>query len=169
MDEPPSPKLPAAASPDVDSIDGIVTALYASVSFLDNDQPDWDRFRTLFHPQARMARVDPGQTARPASERDAEAIRVTGIEDYIERTTAAIAAGTVRGFVERELTRRTEVFADVAQVFSTYERSAEAGEVRRGINSFAIVKDGDRWWIVSLSWTDETDDGVLPTRYLPRA
>ena len=169
--EPPSssPQPPAPVDPfDVDSIDGIVTALYDSVSFAAGERPNWERFRSLFDPAALMVRVDPRQTSRPAAQRDGEPVRVSSIDDYMARTTAAIDAGSLTAFVERELTRRTEVFADVAQVFSTYERSAAAGEVRRGVNSMAMVKDGDRWRIVSLSWTDETDEGPLPSRYLPR-
>ncbi len=169
-DEPPShPPAHAPADPaDVDSIDAIVTALYDSISFAQGTRPNWDRFRSLFEPTAVMVRVDPRLTAIPARERSEPAVRVSSIEDYVGRTTAAIDSGALEAFTERELTRRTEVFADVAQVFSTYERSAGAGELRRGINSMQLVKDGARWWIVALSWTDETDDGLLPSRYLPR-
>ncbi len=157
---PASSKPPPAASVDVDSIDAIVSALYSAVSF-EEGLPDWDRFRSLFHAEAVMVRIDPDQAGGP--------LLSTDVEAYIARIRAAIDSGAVQGFVERELTRRTEVFGDVAQVFSTYVRSAEAGQVRRGINSMALVKDGLRWWMVSLSWTDETDACVLPTRYLPRS
>jgi hypothetical protein len=164
-DEP--PPRPQADPADVDSLDAIVTALYDSVSFEQGKQPNWERFCSLFDPSAVMARVDPSLTAIPAREREEPAVRVSNIDDYIGRTTAAIESGKLPAFCERELNRRTEVFADLAQVFSTYERSAEAGELRRGINSMQLVKDGSRWWIVSLSWSDESDDGPLPSRYLP--
>jgi hypothetical protein len=163
-----SDEPPPAIHGDVESLDAIVTALYDSVSFEQGSRPNWDRFRSLFEPTALMVRVDPGLTAIPSRERDEPGFRVSSIDDYMARTTAAIDSGTLSAFRERELTRRTEVFADLAQVFSTYERSAEAGEVRRGVNSMQLVKDGTRWWIVSLSWIDETDDGPLPSRYLPR-
>ncbi|EDM80331.1 hypothetical protein PPSIR1_11165 [Plesiocystis pacifica SIR-1] len=193
MADDPPPAVPPADPHDVDSIDGIVNALYDSVSFAEGERPTWERFRSLFQPSAVMVRVNPrvtrevaarsGSWGRPAtsetgadeggasphSDDQPEALRVSSIDDYIARTTAAIEGGALRGFTERELTRRTEVFADVAQVFSTYERSAEAEGVRRGVNSMAMVKDGERWWIVSLSWTDETDDGPLPSRYQPRS
>lgn len=177
MDDPPSDALADSAAPpiptnpaDVDSLDGIVNALYASVSFDKGRGPDWARFRGLFDPSAVMVRVRPGV----CSETSDRALRtqhreVSSIDDYVARTTAAVESGTLTAFTERELTRRTEVFADLAQVFSTYERSADAGELRRGINSMQLVKYGDRWWVVSLAWTDETDGGLLPSRYLPRA
>jgi hypothetical protein len=172
-DEPPpqpAATLPApSADPaDVDSLDGIVTALYDSVSFEHGTRPDWERFVSLFDPTAVMVRIDPRLTAIPMRERSEPALRVSSIEDFVARTTAAIDNGVLEAFTERELTRRTEVFADLAQVFSTYERSVGDGELHRGINSMQLVKDGARWWIVSLSWTDESDTGQLPSRYLPR-
>jgi len=163
----PNDRHSAADPNDVDSLDAIVTALYDAISFQQGASPNWERFRSLFEPTAVMVRVDPRMTAIPAREREEPAVRVSSIEGYIARTTAAIDSGALTAFSERELNRRTEVFADLAHVFSTYERSAEAGELRRGINSMQLVKDGARWWIVSLSWTDETDDGQLPSRYLP--
>jgi hypothetical protein len=154
---------PPADSADVGSLDAIVNALYASLSFEAGGQPDWPRFRSLFDPAALMVRVD----ARPAREHDEPAVRVSSIDDYVARTTAAIESGGLTEFSERELTRRTEVFGDLAAVFSTYERSV-AQDVRRGINSLQLAKDGERWWVISVSWTDEPEDGALPSRYLPR-
>jgi hypothetical protein len=164
-----SDEPPQADFTDVESLDAIVTAVYDSVSFEIGAGPDWDRFRSLFDPGAVLVRIDAALTALPARERSEPAISVNSIEQYVARTTAAIAKGALTAFTERELTRRTEVFADLAQVFSTYERSADAGEFHRGINSMQLVKDGDRWWIVALSWTDESDAIQLPNRYLPRA
>jgi hypothetical protein len=177
MDEPPSEAPPGSAAiptftnpADVDSLDGIVNALYASVSFDNGRGPDWARFRGLFDPSAVMVRVQPGVCSGDSADRPRAPHReVSSIQDYVARTTAAVASGALTAFTERELTRRTEVFADLAQVFSTYERCADAGESRRGINSMQLVKYGDRWWVVSLAWTDETDGGLLPSRYLPRA
>jgi hypothetical protein len=160
MDDPPA----AADSADVGSLDAIVNALYASLSFELGGQPDWARFRSLFKPAALMVRVDARLGTRP----DEPAVRISSIDDYVARTTAAIESGSLAEFSERELTRRTEVFGDLAAVFSTYERSV-AEDVRRGINSLQLVKDGERWWVISISWTDEIEHCALPSRYLPRA
>jgi len=158
--------IPPADPADVDSIDAIINALYAAVSFAAGERPDWSRFRALFHPDAALIRATPapGET-RPAADGHG-APTLSGIEAYVTRTTAAIDSGALTAFTERELSRRTEVFADVAQVFSAYERSADAGEVVRGINSMQLVKTGERWWLVALTWTDERDDEPLPSRYL---
>jgi hypothetical protein len=159
MDDPPA----AADSADVGSLDAIVNALYASVSFETGGQPDWPRFRSLFDPAALMVRVD----ARHGAQTDEPAVRISSLDDYVARTTVAIEGGGLTDFRERELTRRTEVFGDLAAVFSTYERSV-GEDVRRGINSIQLAKDGERWWVISVSWTDEIEHGSLPSRYLPR-
>jgi hypothetical protein len=162
---------PAVAdSADVGSLDAIVNALYASLSFETGGKPNWPRFRGLFDPAALMVRVDPQLTHQHAETRtssDAPAVRVSSVEDFIGRITAAIESGSLPNFNERELTRRTEVFGDLAAVFSTYERSV-AEDVRRGINSLQLVKDGERWWVISISWADEIEHCTLPSRYLPR-
>lgn len=166
MDDPPA----VADSADVGSLDAIVNALYASLSFGSGGHPDWSRFRTLFDPAALMVRVD-ARLARTHAETgtkpDEPAVRISSIDDYVARTTAAIESGGLAEFSERELTRRTEVFGDLAAVFSTYERSV-ADDVRRGINSMQLVKDGERWWVISISWADEIEHCTLPSRYLPR-
>lgn len=161
MDDPPV----VADSADVGSLDAIVNALYASLSFESGGQPDWTRFRSLFDPAALMVRVDARLTRQHADH--GVGVRVSSIDDYVARTTAAIESGSLTEFSERELTRRTEVFGDLAAVFSTYERSV-ADEVRRGINSLQLVKDGERWWVISISWADEIEHCTLPSRYLPR-
>jgi hypothetical protein len=167
MDDPPAA---VADSADVDSLDAIVNALYASLSFESGGHPDWTRFRSLFAPAALMVRVD-ARIARAHADggarSDEPAVRVSSIDDWVARTTAAIESGSLTEFSERELTRRTEVFGDVAAVFSTYERSV-AEDVRRGINSLQLVKDGERWWAISISWADEIEHCPLPSRYLPR-
>ena len=47
----------------------------------------------------------------------------------------------------------------MAQVFSTYECYHNLEEERpfmRGINSIQLLNDGERWWIVNVFWTHET-------------
>lgn len=168
MDEPPSAALVPADPADVDSIDGIVNALYASVSFQEGKHPDWDRFRSLFDPAALLVRIDARLAKLDPRERGESPVRISSLDEYVARTSAMVSSGVLTAFIERELTRRTDAFADLATVFSTYERSVAAGDYHRGINSLQLVKDGARWWLVSLTWTDELEHGTLPSRYLPR-
>ena len=34
----------------------------------------------------------------------------------------------------------------------------------RGVNSFQLLNDGKRWWIVSIFWDSERPDNPLPAK-----
>ena len=71
--------------------------------------------------------------------------------------------------IEQEVHRVVDQFGPVAQVFSTYEsrRGIEDKPFARGINSFQLFHDGERWWILSIFWSSERPDLPIPERYLP--
>jgi len=121
-------------------------------------QRDWNRLRSLFAPDGRMAAV----AARPAGGFGA---RTMTVDDYVARVTKPFSEA---GFFETELARTTETFGQVAHVFSTYEARREPGAkpFQRGINSIQLYHDGARWWITSLLWRGEDDKLALPARYL---
>jgi len=160
---PVSPAAPAsnyqARSADVESVDGIVAALYDVISGPAGKPRDWDRMRSLFAPQGRLMAVG----ARPDG---SYALRGMGVEDYIARNTKAFAS---MGFFEREAARTTETFGQIVHVFSTYESRHAAGDAKpfqRGINSIQLYNDGKRWWVVNVLWRAEDERLPLPERYL---
>ena len=152
-------KPPAARAADVGSIDTIVAALYDVISGPAGQKRDWNRMRSLFVPGAR-----PIPTA--IREAGAEA-RIRDVEAYIAGATATLERN---GFFEREIFRKTEAFGNIAHVFSTYESrrtAADPAPFARGINSIQLLKDGDRWWIVTVFWDAERPGTPLPPQYLP--
>ena len=149
---------PAANPADVATMDSIVAALYDVISGPPGAR-DWDRFRTLFVPGARL--IPTGR--RPTGEVGS---RVLTPEEYIQRSAPLIEKN---GFFEREISRRTERFGSIAHLFSTYEsRHAKVDEkpFARGINSIQLLNDGKRWWVVSVFWQAEDDKNPLPAEYL---
>ncbi len=147
--------LPAAEPKDVDSIDAIIAALYASISGDAGVKRDWDRLRSLFVPHARL--IPTGR--RPDG---SGAHRVMTPEGYIALNGAALENG---GFHEREIGRRTERYGNVAHVFSAYDskrRVDDAQPFMRGINSIQLWNDGKRWYVVSIFWQSETPDNPIP-------
>ena len=148
---------PARAS-DVASVDAVVAALYDVISGPAGAPRDWDRMRSLFAPDGRMAAVG----ARPDG---SYAMRSMTVDGYIERNTKNFATA---GFFETELARTTETFGQIVHVFSTYEaRHAPADKpFMRGINSIQLYHDGSRWWISSVLWRGEDAKLALPARYL---
>ena len=126
---------------------------------------DWQRFHTLFHPE--LGRLMP---VGPASKEPGAAIGVRALTpaQYVERATPLFAE---RGFYESEVARKVERFGHIAQVFSTYEsRKEEADEkpFARGINSIQLMKDQERWWVVSIFWCEENPTRPIPGEYLPK-
>lgn len=144
---------PEAQGTDVESPEAIVEALYESVSAPAGEKRNWSRFRSLFLPEARLIATH---------RRDGRAVRTTRtVEEFIE------ALGTdplEEAFSEVELGAEQQRFGDIAHVFSAYQqrRGPDAEAYDRGINSFQLWSDGDRWWIAALMWHE---DGPIPERY----
>ena len=152
----------AAVAPrpaDVATIDGIIEAVYASISGPAGAERDWPRFRTLFVPDARMMPTGRRQ--------DGTGVRRTwSIEEYIAAAGPQLTEG---GFFEREIARRTDRFGNVVQLFSTYESRRKLDDPQpfmRGINSFQLWNDGSRWWVISILWENESPAVPIPSQYL---
>lgn len=149
---------PEPDADDVASIEAIITALYDSISGPAGEERDWDRFRSFFHPEARLIPI--GRT--PAGQ--AYPVPV-GVEDYIERATPAFVDN---GFYEVETSRKVETYGYMTHLFSTYEARLEedAEPFDRGINSIQLFHDGTRWWIMSVFWNSEATVGEpVPEMY----
>lgn len=154
----PSSTSGAAAPADVASIESIVAAVYDVISGPAAKKRDWARFRSLFAEGARM--IPTG--ARPGGTVGA---RVLDVDGYIERSSPFFEK---EGFYEREVARRVERFGHIAHVFSTYEaRHDPSGPAFiRGINSFQLMNDGHRWWVVTIFWEAESDAVKIPAEFL---
>ncbi len=144
---------------DVKSMDSILAALYDVISGPAGQKRDWDRFRSLFLPGARLiptGRRATGQTG----------IHVLTPDDYVANTSPYLEK---EGFYEREIARHADQYGAIAQVFSTYESRHKPGEApfARGINSIQLLNDGQRWWVVTVLWANETPQTPLPPPYLP--
>lgn len=167
----PAPQTPMVNPADVASIDSIIAALYDVISGPAGKKRDWDRFRSLFAPGARLiptgARRPPGtKPDAPLTGNEEHASRTLTPDDYITRSSSLLEE---RGFFEREIARRTETYGHIAHAFSTYEsrhKAEDAKPFQRGINSIQLMNDGKRWWVVSVFWEGETEKTLLPEKYL---
>ena len=151
--------IPAARPQDVTSIDSIVAALYDVISGDAGVERNWDRFRSLFYPGARM--IPTGKNAKTGK----IGARIASPEDYIKANEAFLEG---EGFHEQELSRRVDSFGTIAQVFSAYEARNKLSDPKpflRGINSIQLFNDGKRWWVMSVAWSPESAEYPLPKRY----
>ncbi len=151
---------PQADPADVASIDAIIAAVYDVISGDAGVERDWDRFRSLFAPEATLNPV----VGRPDGE-GFQRVVITPAE-YAERVGGMLERD---GFHEVEVHRVTEEYGVIAHAFSTYEsrRSVTDPEpFARGINSIQLLDDGERWWVISIYWLSESEAFPIPARYL---
>jgi hypothetical protein len=146
---------PVAAPADVASPEAVVAAFYEAISGPAGKKRDWNRFLSLFFPGARLLPAE----GRGHSGNMPETFSA---ETYLYNTEPYMMQA---GYIEREITRKTDRFGKLAHVWSSYRvRHAEsdAKPFVRGVNSFQLFFDGTRWWIYSLVWQPETPRLTLP-------
>lgn len=147
----------SARQGDVDTVEHIIAAVYDVISGPAGPR-DWDRFRSLYYPGARMIpsrRDDKGAVTARVSTPDEYAARS---QDFFSR----------EGFFENAVANRVETWDHIAHVWSTYESRHAKGDkpFARGINSFQLFNDGKRWWILTVYWESEDPTHPLPEKYL---
>jgi len=149
-------QVPPPRADDVKSLDALLVAIYDVISGPAGDR-NWNRFRSLFAPQARFTTLnrnpDGSVTVTPLSED--EFIHLAG--DLFKH----------QPFYEKAIVNQTQVFGNIAQVFSSYEsrHAPNHKPFERGINSIQLLNDGKRWWVLSILWDVERPDNPLPSEF----
>lgn len=143
---------------DVESIDNLMEALYASISGEKGEPRDWDRFRNLVIPEARLIPTGRNQQGK-------NVYQIMTPEEFIENTDPYFVEN---GFYEYEIHREEHHYGRVVHLFSTYgsKRSeSDAEPFNKGINSIQLFDDGDRWWVVTIYWAHESEFNPIPEKY----
>jgi hypothetical protein len=134
---------------DMAGIDQAIRGVYEVISGPPRQKRDFDRMRTLFAPGATLKAIGP------------KGLHGGSLEDYISRNKDVLEQ---KGFTERELGRRTEIWGGLATAWSAYDgRTADGSFHERGINSFQLVKIDGKWVVASILWQEETPDNPLPS------
>jgi hypothetical protein len=129
-------------------------ALYGAVSAAPG-QRNWEAVRQHYHPEARLVRtgVNPDGT---------HFIRVMTLDDYIEDVEVLLEDVN---FTEVELSHEAVVFGNVARLTSVYEfswQSATESRQGRGVNFLTLIREADRWRVMSIVWDSERAGLTLP-------
>jgi hypothetical protein len=154
-------KLTSTAAPeDVESIEAIIAATYESIARAPGEAFDWDRFRSLFIPQALLI---------PNAEQSGGEFRVIspqGFVDWIEGVTTIGGPNDV-GFAEEGYHNKIDRYGDVANVMSSYQKHywGKTEILGRGINSFQLVWHQERWWVTGIAWDETYAAGPIPDEY----
>lgn len=127
---------------DVATLDSIIHATYDVISGPAGQPRDWERFRNLYIPGARLM---------PVVSVGTPTVRVLTPEDYIRRVEPIFAK---ESFYERETGRHVEIVGRIAHVLSHYEsvREPNGAPFEHGTNSIQAFTDDSRWWIISVLW-----------------
>lgn len=142
----------AEAPADVAAIDALLKDVYAVISGPAGQPRDFDRMRSLFTPDARLSSIT------------SNGIVGGTVDDYIARSGDFLVE---RGFAERQLSRRIEVWGDLAHAWSSYEGNftrpdGTPGSVS-GINSFQFARIDGVWKVQSIFWQATGPDRALPS------
>lgn len=146
-------QVPAARPEDVKSREALLAAIYDVISGPAGER-DWNRFRSLFVPQARFTAVG----RKPDG---SVSVTLLGVDEFVGMAGAVFKS---QGFYENAIVNRVQTFGNVSQVFSSYESRNEKGgkPFERGINSIQMFEDGKRWWVLSILWDTERPANPLP-------
>lgn len=157
--------IQAQEARDYESVEGVMTELYASVTRAPGEPFPWDRLRAIMLPGATML----PQRAQTQGES-----RLLTVDEFIEWIDEAwdpvIGTAADQGFFEQQTNLIVEEFGDVAHAFTTYEKGPFEPRqiIGRGVNSVQLVKRDGRWWVLSITWDEENTSGPLPPRYRGR-
>ena len=141
------------------TIDETINTLYSVISGDKGVERDWGLFKSLFHPDAKLIPSGPSQDG------SFQAIYLSP-DDYINRSGKWLYEN---GFHEREIHRVTDIFGNIAHIFSTYEAFRESSDeipFMRGINSIQLMKTSEKWLIINIYWMQESDIYEIPKKYL---
>lgn len=154
-----SSRVPAAKPADVDSIEHIMAAVYDVISGPPGPR-NWDRFRSLFVPEARLTST--------VKNPDRASVRLLSVEGFVKGGGDYFST---HPFFESAIVNKVQRFGNIAQVFSSYESRNAPNEKPfvRGINSMQVFYDGQRWWMLSILWDEESANNPLPANMATRS
>ncbi len=80
------------------------------------------------------------------------------LDGFIKPREEMLTNGTLTNFCEKEISHSTELFGNIAQRFSLYEKSGELnGEhfETKGLKTIQVVKVNGKWKMSSVAWSDD--------------
>jgi hypothetical protein len=140
------------------TIDSTIEVLYEVISGDKGVERDWDLFLNLFHKDAKLIPSGPNQ--------DSHGARFLSPQEYVESSGKWLFEN---GFHEVVIKNTTEIFGNIAHVFSSYESFRSKSDkipFLRGINSIQMMYDNERWYIINIFWMQESEKNQIPIKYL---
>lgn len=126
------------------AIDGVTAKFFDAFTMRGQEAPNIDVLYEVLLPSASIVKTVGGM----------EAYDVRG---FVEPRRTLLASGVMENFKEYETSASTEIFGNIAQRFSRYEktwRAAGADHSGSGAKSIQFVRTPSGWKIAALVWDD---------------
>lgn len=140
----------------VKTIDGTINETLKIITGERGENRNWEAFRYLFTPNAQITVLNHGEDNKNVH-------KTYSLEEFVR---IGMQFYENHGFIEYELKKSVDEYNGIAQVFQSYY-AKELDHEERGINSYQLIYDGQRWWITSLLWTSDRNGVKLPEKYSP--
>lgn len=154
------PDWPKANPDDVKSPQAIIAALSESISGEAGKPRDWNRFRSLFVPDAGRMVITRVPKSGPSD------VTVLSMEEYVARSTSNASP---QSFFETPIAYDVQNFGRMTHVYESYglHHTRDGQPYARGVNSFELLSDGTRYYILQVYWDTERSDNPLPAKLDP--
>lgn len=136
----------AAWTPDKDAAQTpakLVTELYRAVTWAPGSAPDWEKVKTFFF-------IDEAVIVLRTS---MQGMSVLSRQGFVDLFIADVKKYKLdeKGFNETLLSLQVTEFGNIAHALTVYEASIPGSQRKnKGVDSFQLMKKGERWWIVSV-------------------
>jgi len=138
------------------SIHGIVNEMLRIISGREGEIRDWKAFRNLFLPTAAF-------TVLNHSDSIPEPVETVQLEEFIELMHDEYYN---RGYVEYETGKVVDEYNGIANVFQSFYSKDSQNTEGKGVTSYQLVYFNNRWWIVNVVWTVDSNGVEVPKKYL---
>lgn len=126
----------------------LVNLFYKIISGKRNQERNWELFKTLFSPGAKLL---------PLKHTDNMSDIVSySIDEYINRLELYLAEND---FYEYGENYKIEGFNNLAYAYTEYKAKRNENDkelIKKGINLIHFVNNGKRWFISSMQWEDSS-------------
>jgi len=133
---------------DEDAIRTLIGEHFEAMRWGPGDNPDWDRFRQDFLPDAKLFGA-----ARPVQSR--------GVDGFVERMEM-VARANLHSFEEHTRGMKILCFGNVAVALAMSEMIENGSEVNHDISGYLLVKSEGRWSIAAHAWDQAEPDKPVP-------
>ena len=139
------------------TIESVIETYYKAVSG-PAGKHDWSLMREICLPNAQFNAM--GITAEGTNR-----FHPQSMEEYFKHLGKYLEN---YGFYQEEIFRRVDRYANIAHVFSTFQSrmEPEGDFIDKGVFSFQLIYDKERWWIANVLWHSATKENPIPEEFL---